>query len=127
MSENSNSQAPKVADPTSVDENAVIIKSDGELAGDIFKEGDAVDVLVSVEKDVYEEFYFPGTKRPAQRLLYPAGTQVKKSDLERLNASRKAAAAPVEPVIDSTTAPASDEKADENPAAKASAKDSAKK
>lgn len=74
------------------DAEAVVIKASGELDSGLFSDAGQVDKLVTVDKDVYEEFYFPGTKRPSHRLLYTAGQVVKQSDLDRINASRKAAA-----------------------------------
>lgn len=44
------------------------------------------DALVEVTEDVFEEFYYPDTKRPSYRLLLHKGQIVKKSELEALTA-----------------------------------------
>lgn len=87
------------------DGEAVVIKASGQIESGLFTDAGKTDKLVVVDKDVYEEFYFPGTKRPSHRLLYVAGQVVKQSDLDRINASRKAAAEATgaEFPLDSTT------------------------
>jgi len=101
-------------EPLQVDGNAgvqnfgddtVVIRSTDQIDSGLFTDKGQTDKLVVVDKDVYEEFYFPGTKRPSHRLLYTAGQVVKQSDLDRINASRKAAAEadPAEFPIDPTT------------------------
>jgi hypothetical protein len=74
------------------DNGAIVISATDQIDTGLFTDAGEVDKLVTVDKDVYEEFYFPGTKRPSHRLLYTAGQTVKQSDLDRINASRKAAA-----------------------------------
>lgn len=74
------------------DNGAVVIKAADQIDSGLFTDAGKTDKLVVVDKDVYEEFYFPNTKRPSHRLLYTAGQVVKQSDLDRINASRKAAA-----------------------------------
>lgn len=71
--------------------DAVVIKATGEIDSGLFTDAGETDKLVTVDKDVYEEFYFPGTTRPSHRLLYVAGQVVKQSDLDRINRSRAAA------------------------------------
>lgn len=44
------------------------------------------DSFVTINKDVVEQFYYPGTKRPAERILFTRGQVVKKSYIDALNA-----------------------------------------
>jgi hypothetical protein len=126
------SQAPEVAAPEGDD--VVVIKSDGKVEDSLFAKVEAGDELVTLAKDVVEEFYYPGTKRASYRLLYTKGQVVRRSDVERTNARADGSVVSEEnPAgIDSTTLVShganSPAKADEAPAeAEAPAGKAAKK
>lgn len=78
------SQAPEVAAPEGDD--TVVIKADGKVEDSLFAKVESGDELVTLAKDVVEEFYYPGTKRPSYRLLFTKGQVVRRGDVERVNA-----------------------------------------
>lgn len=47
------------------------------------------DPLVVVKDDVYEEFYYENTQRPAYRLLFTKGQVVKQSQLDAVKSETK--------------------------------------
>lgn len=67
------------------------------------------EAYVTLTKDVVEEFFYPGTKRPATRILFTKGQVVQKSLIDSLNsrveAAKKAAdgETALEDYVDSTT------------------------
>lgn len=73
-----------------VGENAVVIGRDDIVSDDVFGEAQG-DALVELKKDIVEEFYYPGTKRPAYRILFTAGQVVRRSQVEAYNTSTEQA------------------------------------
>ena len=73
-------------------EGAVLVKADGTIEGSLYDES-AGPASVTLKKDVVEEFYFPGTARPAHRIKFTAGQTVPKSVIDELNARSAAAKA----------------------------------
>lgn len=91
------------------DDAQVVLGIDVDLEGDLY-ETTSGDELVTLSKDVVEEFYYPNTKRPAYRILFTKGQTVKKSVIDQANADaatlrkRLEGAEPkLEDVVDSTT------------------------
>jgi hypothetical protein len=66
-------------------ENAVVIGA-GDKVSD-FNDAGAGEEMVQLTKDVYEEFYFPNTKRPSYRLLFTEGQVVSKKVVEAIGAA----------------------------------------
>lgn len=65
-----------------------LIKGDAKAAS--IGTGDADnDPLVTVQDDVYEEFYFENTQRPAYRLLFTKGQVVKQSQIDAVKSETK--------------------------------------
>lgn len=103
-------EARRVRTAGSGDE-AVTVTDTDKIEG-VYEDTDN-DALVTITKDVVEEFYYPGTKRPAHRILFVKGQVVRKAEIDRLNSNveaRKAAASrdadepvPLEEHIDPTT------------------------
>lgn len=65
-----------------LDEDGVVIGGEDTVSD--FEEGGG-QVMVTLTKNVYEEFYFPNTNRPSYRLLYTKGQVIPKSTIEALN------------------------------------------
>lgn len=87
-------------------ENTVVIGLDDELDEATFKVASGQETFVEVAKDVVETFYYPGTKRPAQRILFTKGSVVPKSAIDAYNAAtraRKDDPNALENYVDSTT------------------------
>ena len=87
-----------------VGDDAVLVK-DGETPSG-FYEDSGQETYVTVTKDVVEEFYYPGTKRPAYRVRFTKGQIVPKAVIDQLEADAKAREADpnaLENYIDSTT------------------------
>jgi hypothetical protein len=66
-----------------------LIKGDAKAASISAEASDDNDPLVVVQDDVYEEFYFENTQRPAYRLLFTKGQVVKQSQLDAVHAETK--------------------------------------
>jgi hypothetical protein len=56
---------------------------EGDVSG-AYKAYTGGEELVEVTQDVMETFYFPDTKRPAQRLRFTKGQIVRKSEIDAL-------------------------------------------
>lgn len=54
---------------------------------DLFRDDDAGKTFVTVDKRVYEVFYYPNTTTRARRLLYTPGQRINRADAERMKAS----------------------------------------
>jgi hypothetical protein len=68
-----------------VDENDQPINAD-----DLFTDDDPSKTFVSVDKRVFEEFYYPNTTVKAKRLLYTPGQRINRADASRMQASMSA-------------------------------------
>lgn len=87
-------------------ENTVVVGVHDELDESAFKVASGQETFVEVAKDVVETFYYPGTRRPAQRILFSKGSIVPRSAIESYNAatrSRSADPEALENYVDSTT------------------------
>jgi hypothetical protein len=72
-----------------------LVDEDGSKisADDLFTDEDAGKTFVTVEKRIYEVFFYPNTTEKCQRLLYTPGQRVGRADAERLRVAVKAASA----------------------------------
>ena len=84
-------------DPTATDvptagtgENADVIRLADEVGNEFYDESDGA-TMVTLKKDVVEEFFYPNTRRPSYRLLYTKGQVVAKSVVDAYNAQTRAA------------------------------------
>ncbi len=78
-----------------VGENAVLLRAGAEI-GDELISASGGEQFVTLEKDIVEEFIYPGTKRPAHRLLFTRGQVVRRATIDALNANVQAARAAAE-------------------------------
>lgn len=62
------------------DDNAIDV-------GDLFTDNDPGKTWVTVEKRIYEVFYYPNTTEKAKRLLYVPGQRVSRQDAARIEAA----------------------------------------
>jgi hypothetical protein len=89
-----------------LDDEGVVVRAEEKVED--FTSAESVE-MVELTKNVYEEFYFPDTKRPSYRLLFTKGQTVPKSTVDAINAARQSdeereAAQKANPAgIDSTT------------------------
>lgn len=78
------------------------------VPGSLYDDAD-VDAMVTLKQDVIEEFRYPGTTRPAYRVLYTKGQVVQKKAIDAYNAATEARKveltgdAAVAAYVDSTT------------------------
>lgn len=78
--------APAPAAPA--DDEAVLVKrGEGSVNDGLFEKTEAGEELVTLGRDVVEEFYYPGTKRPAYRVLFTKGQVVRRSAIEQYNSA----------------------------------------
>lgn len=101
-------QAPKGA-KSSTGDDSVVVKNTDKIDSSVYGDSETAETYVTITKDVIEEFQYPGTKRPAQRVLFAKGQVVAKSTIDALNANVEAAKAAdpdnpkLEEYVDSTT------------------------
>lgn len=75
--------------------DAVLLRADEEIGDDLIEDASSAQ-FVTLSKDVVEEFVYPGTKRPAHRLLFTKGQVVPRDRIDALNAGVQARAAEAE-------------------------------
>lgn len=71
---------------TGVGEDAVLLKSDETVDESAFESAGESDELITLSKDVVQEFFYPNTKRPAYRILYTKGQTIRRSVIDAHNA-----------------------------------------
>ncbi len=69
--------------------NAVLLHA-GDEVGDELIAASTGQQFVTLDKDIVEEFIYPGTKRPAHRLLFTKGQVVSRATIDTLNANVRA-------------------------------------
>lgn len=78
------------------DHVGLVDEDDNEVSGDsLFDESDGSKTFVTAKKRVYEEFYYPGTREKAKRLLFAQGKKVPRAQAERIKAALENAPTPL--------------------------------
>lgn len=65
-----------------VGDDAVVLRVGEALPASAYASTDETDPFVTLQKDVMEEFFFPGTKRPSYRLAFTKGQTVRQSAID---------------------------------------------
>lgn len=73
--------------------DALVVKPSDKIEG-VFADAEQAP-YVTLTRDVVEEFYFPGTIRPAHRILFTKGQTVARAVIDRLNSGVAAQSAGV--------------------------------
>jgi hypothetical protein len=85
-------------DPTDVGLNegrtrvgdAQVVKEDETVSSSVYEITDTTE-MVTLQRDLVEEFFYPDTKRPSYRILYTKGQTVSRAAIEAYNAGVEAA------------------------------------
>ena len=86
-----------------VGDDAVLVRRGDTMDKSVYEAGTDDDPFVTVQKDVVEEFFFPGTKRPAYRVAFVKGQTVRKWAIDALSAKVPEGEPELRDYIDSST------------------------